>query len=85
MTADRALRVELVEALNVGADTAVTPNLLALNIQRRTDAVKAIAAFAARRSVLLIDIVRAVARLPVAVLRQIAVVRCVAARVTSLA
>lgn len=85
MAADRPLRIELIETLNVGSDTAVAPDLFALDVQRRTDAVETVTVVGARRTVLLVNVRRTVARLAVAVFGQVAIVGYLATRVAALA
>lgn len=75
VSAQRSLRVELLEALLVRGNATVSPYLLALEIQRRADAVITIpVVVGARIPVLLVDVRRALAGLAGAHLRKIAFV-----------
>lgn len=75
VSAQRSLRVELLEALLVRGNATVSPYLLALKIQRRADAVVTIpVVVGARIPVLLVDVRRALAGLAGAHLRKIAFV-----------
>lgn len=75
VSAQRSLRVELLEALLVRGNATVSPYLLALEIQRRADAVVTIpVVVGARIPVLLVDVRRALAGLAGAHLRKIAFV-----------
>lgn len=75
VSAQRSLRVELLEALLVRGNATVSPYLLALKIQRRADAVITIpVVVGARIPVLLVDVRRALAGLAGAHLRKIAFV-----------
>lgn len=59
---DRALGIELLEALFVSGDSTVTPDLLALQIQRRAHPVEAVSGIVrAQIAVLLVDVRRALA------------------------
>lgn len=75
MSLDRALRVVLLEALEVGRDAASSPDVLALDRQRRADAVEAVAlGGAARDAVLLVHVRGALAGVTGTALRQVALV-----------
>lgn len=57
VAADGPLGIELLEALLVGGDSAITPDLLALQIQGRAHPVEAVpGAVRARAAVLLVDV-----------------------------
>lgn len=59
---DGPLGIELLEALLVGGDTAVTPDLLALQIERRAHPVEAVPGVVRTRiAVLLVNVRRALA------------------------
>lgn len=75
VSAQRSLGIELLEALLVRGNATVSPYLLALKIQRRTDAVITVSiVVGARISVLLVDVRRALTGLAGAHFRKIAFV-----------
>lgn len=77
---DGPLGVELLEALLVGGDAAVTPDLLALQVQGRADPVEAVAGVVrARVAVLLVDVRGTLAGVAGADFRQVALVGRLAA------
>lgn len=76
MAVDRSSGIELLKALFVSGFAAVSPDLLALEVRGRADAVEAIARFVgAGVAVLLVDVHRAFPVLAGAHLRQVALVR----------
>lgn len=75
VTVDRALGVELLEALHVSSATTITPDCTTLNVEVWTKATEAEAVVVgARFPVLLVNIRRTLARITGTYLRQIALV-----------